>query len=252
MQHCKIYTIALQMTVLLISLASFSFAKESEIGKISFLLGREQDIQIKHKSDKTWRNAKLKMSVKNADLIRTKSESRCEVKLLEGSVVRIGENSEFEFTDASVKKNSKKVKASLKRGRIWSNITKLRAKQEGFQIKTPTAVCAVRGTVYRIDADSSTKCLVYDGAVDVGPTSFWGQSRAGKSKSLKPVEVPGPYEIPPPYEVSLEEWVRIVKGFQIVVRPDGKFAKSRFDKAQDEKLDWVRWNKQRDLAIKRK
>ncbi|NIA29810.1 MAG: hypothetical protein GWP06_07880, partial [Actinobacteria bacterium] len=86
---------------------------------------------------------------------------------------------------------------------------------------------------------------------DVGPTSFWGQSPTGKSKSLKPVEVPGPYEIPPPYEISLEEWVRIVKGFQIVVRPDGKFAKSRFDKAQDAKLDWVRWNKQRDLALKR-
>jgi len=191
------------------------------------------------------------MAVQNADLIRTKAESRCEVKLLEGSVVRIGENSEFEFTDASVKKNSKKVKARLKRGRIWSNITKLRTKQEGFQIKTPTAVCAVRGTVYRIDADSSTKCLVYAGAVDVGPTSFWGQSRTGKPKSLKPVEVPGPYEIPPPYEVSLEEWVRIVKGFQIVVRSDGKFAKSRFDEARDAKLDWVRWNKQRDLAIKR-
>lgn len=250
MQNFKICRI-LVAAFLLLMLASFAYAQESKIGNISFFIGRPQDVQIKHKSDKTWCNAGLKMTVRNADKIRTRAESRCEVKLLEGSVVRIGENSEFEFTDASVKKSSKKVKARLKRGKIWSNITRLRAKQEGFQIKTPTAVCAVRGTIYRIDADSSTKCLVYAGVVDVGPTSFWGQSQAGKSKSLKPVEVPGPYEIPPPYEVSLEEWVRIVKGFQIVVRPDGKFAKSRFDKAQDAKLDWVRWNKQRDLALKR-
>ncbi len=251
MKNVQLYRIFLTTFLLWLFLASFSFAKESEIGKISFILGRAQDVQIKNKSAKTWSNATLKMIVLNADLIRTKTESRCEVTLLDGSVVRIGENSEFEFTDASIKKNSKKVNAQLKRGRIWSNVTKLRAKQEGFQIKTPTAVCAVRGTIYRIDADSSTKCLVYDGTVDVGPTSFWGQPQAGQTKSLKPVEVPGPYEIPPPYEVSLEEWVRIVKGFQIVVRPDGKFAKSRFDEAKDAQQDWVHWNKQRDLALKR-
>ena len=221
------------------------------IGEITFILGRAGEVQLKHQGNAPWQNARLRMDVRSADVIRTQAESRCEVKLDDGSVVRIGEKSEFEFSQAAVSKASKKVSAQLKRGKVWSNITRLRSKKEGFQIKTPTAVCAVRGTIYRIDADSTTKCLVYDGEVDVGPTSFWNvpSQRQRQSKSLKPVEVPGPHEIPPPFEVTLEEWVRIVRGYQIIVRPDGKYAKSRFDEAEDAKLDWVHWNKQRDAEL---
>ncbi|NOY57715.1 MAG: hypothetical protein GXO75_02120, partial [Calditrichaeota bacterium] len=83
MQNIKIYRIFVA-AFLLLGLASFVSAKESKIGNISFIIGRAQDVQIKHKSDKTWRNAALKMAVLNADKIRTKAESRCEVKLLEG------------------------------------------------------------------------------------------------------------------------------------------------------------------------
>jgi hypothetical protein len=225
------------------------FSAEKKIGQITFMIGATGDVKVKHKNQPDWQSAKLKMDIYNADIIQTKTESRCEVKLLEGSVVRIGEKSEFEFSDASVAKNSKKVNAQLKRGKVWSNIAKLTNKQEGFEIKTPTAVCAVRGTIYRINADSSTSCLVYDGQVDVGPASFWKMPTGNTQINQAPTEVPGPTQVPGPYEVKLDEWVRIVQGYQIIVRPDGKFAKSRFDQNRDSQIEWVRWNQQRDQQL---
>ncbi len=239
--------------LMLFIVISFSIvaAKENTIGTISFLLGAPNDVQIKHKDQAAWQAAKLNMAVLSADILQTKQESRCEVKLVDGSVIRIGENTLFEFTEASISKSSKNVKAELKKGQVWSNLTKVKSEKEGFQIKAPTAVCAVRGTIYRIDADSTTKCLVYDGSVYVGPTGLWGSPIRRDTKSLEPMQVPGPQQVPGPYEVSLEAWVSIVKGFQIEVRADGKYASSRFDERKDSQLDWVRWNQERDAMVRR-
>ena len=230
---------------IIFSFHSIVFA-ESEIGNLTFMLGRPVDVKVKHAGQEKWTNAQLKMKIFNQDIIKTSKEARCEVKLLDGSIIRIGESSEFEFNQANVTNSTKDVKAAIKKGKIWANLKKMKGKQESFQIKTPTAVCAVRGTIYRIDSGKESKFLVYDGIVDVGPNTFWGKTEQTPTKSLKPVEVPGPHEIPPPYQVSLDEWVKIVKGYQIIVRPDGKFAKSKFDDDKDSQLDWVKWNKNLD------
>jgi hypothetical protein len=49
----------------------------------------------------------------------------------------------------------------------------------------------------------------------------------------------------------MREWFEIVKAQQqIVVRPDGSYAKSDFNPVEDAKLDWVQWNKARDAELK--
>lgn len=223
--------------------------KTVPIGKINFILGKPGDVRLKHEKNKRWLNARLGMKVANRDRLVTRKEARCEVLLTDGTIVRIGENSEFQFTNSTTGKSQRKVETELKRGKIWANVRLLRGKNTDWRVKAPTAVCAVRGTIYRVDADTSTQVMVYDGEVEVGPRSDSFQKDSARPKSLQPYEVPGPTEIPPPYEVTLEEWVKIVAGFQIEVRPDGKYAKSRIA-ASDENLDWVKWNRKRDNALK--
>lgn len=220
-----------------------------KVGSVTFIVGVTGDVQVKRTGNNDWQNAKLNMDVLGDDLIRTKKESRCEITLLDKSVLRIGEQTEFQLTSANITRNQKNVKGVLSKGKIWSNVTRLRSQREEFQIKTPTAVCAVRGTVYRIDADSSTALLVYDGEVDVGPAAFWTMPPARPNQVGPPQEVPGPTEVPGPFEVTLDEWVRIVRGYQIIVRPDGRYAKSRFNVATDNRIEWVQWNKARDQQL---
>ncbi len=236
--------------VFIIVFSNLILAEPENIGEITFIIGQGKDVQIQHHSDE-WNDAEMGQKVYESDKIRTAKESRCEVTLTDNSLVRIGEESEFVFTSVAIQENSSKSKSELLKGKIWLNINPITNKKSGFQVKTPTAVCAVRGTIFRIDSDQSTTCSVYQGAVDVGPNSYWNPvANVPQTHSLKPVEVPGPYEIPPPFEVTLEEWVRIVQGFQVTVRADGKFAKSKIDEEVDEALDWVKWNQERDESIK--
>jgi len=221
------------------------------IGSISFILGGPDDIHIQPRGAAEWSRVQLGLKVHDGDAIRTQKESRCEIKLLDASIIRIGEATSFVFTQAALTAQSRQIKAEIPNGQVYLNLSTPASNKSSFQIKAPTAVCAVRGTVYRVQADTATQCVVYDGAVEVGPAKLWGLPRSQTSKSLQPVEVPGPSQVPGPYEVSLDQWVRIVKGFQITVRADGKYAKTAFDPAQDAATEWVRWNKELDQKVKR-
>lgn len=221
----------------------------TKAGTVNFILG---EATVKHRGVNDWENMHLKMILFEGDMVQTSAESRLEIKLLDESIIRIGEQTELEISRVLLQEESAKFQATLKQGQIWANIVKLRRDKDEVQIKAPTAVCAVRGTVYRMNADSTTTVLVYDGSVDVGPLWMAEQyTEATRPRELQPVEIPAPHEIPPPYEVTLDEWIQIVRGFQIVVRQDGKYAKSKYDEEEDAKLEWVEWNKQRDLRIGR-
>jgi len=224
----------------------FSQTRNKSIGRINFILGDKQDIRVHHPGFRNWLSARLYSPVYDGDRLKTLSESRCEIKMNQKGVIRIGENADFTLKPAAPGKKSSSV---LRKGRLWASIKGLFNRRR-FQIRTPTAVCSVRGTIYRIDADSSTKVAVYDGSVDVGPLSFAEDSstKPQQQQSIvrKPTQVPGPTQIPGPFEVSLEDWVRIVAGQQIEVRADGKYHKSKIDKNVDAEDEWVKWNKSRD------
>ena len=253
MKHQKKRSILASFLVLMIiALAFICYATEaSKVGVISFILGAPGDVELKHQNDLEWHRVNLEMDVLAGDVIKTKAESRLEIKLIDESILRIGENTAFEITEALVQNKTKKIHSTLKKGRIWANVAKLKGKNDEFQLKAPTAVCAVRGTIYRMDADSAPTVHVYDGSIHIGPLWEAAESPQGeRPRNLQPVEIPPPHQIPPPYEISLDEWIEIVKGFQITVRSDRKYAKARFDEEEDNNLEWVRWNKQRDQILR--
>jgi hypothetical protein len=226
------------------------FPSTTAIGKINFILGRESDVTIQRANDARWFPAKLKMPVAQGDQIKTAAESRCEVKLNDGSVIRIGENSLFDFEQANLSKAAKQIDASLKRGRFWANVIKLLGGQDKFEVKSPTAVCAIRGTIYRMEADSTTRVAVYDGEVDIGPSPALQQQLQQQPRMPgPPVRIPGPTEIPGPYQVTLEQWTRLVQGYQLEIRGDGRYAKAKIDTTAEAQLDWIRWNKERDRLL---
>jgi len=236
------------VAVYLMTVGLASAPTPAVIGRINFLLGKSGDVSVHHSASTNWIPAKYKMSVFAGDQIKTEAESRCEVKLSDGSVIRIGEESLFDFEKANLAENKRQFSGTLKRGSIWATIKKLLwGKQESFAIKSPTAVCAVRGTIYRMDADSTTRVAVYDGQVDVGPAdSLLKKLRQRVPQPGPPREVPGPTEVPGPFEVSLEQWVRLVQGYQIEIRADGKYARSKIDEERERDNEWIQWNRGRD------
>ncbi len=242
------------LCILFAGVLSLSFFKKSlpeKIGAITFVLGKSGEVRVLRVKQDLWMPAKTKTPIHVGDKLNTQAESRCEVKLTDGSVIRLGENSTFDFEKSLVSRNKRSFDASLSQGKIWANIVSL-VWGEKFEIKSPTAVCAIRGTIYGIEADSTTRVSVYDGQVDVGPTqALRDQLQQTPRPAGPPQQIPGPTQVPGPYQVSLEQWVRLVKGYQLEVRPNGRYAQSPINQQRNLQNDWVQWNLARDRDVQR-
>jgi len=243
----------IKLIVLIIAgIVSVSFLPQDNatVGKVSFPLG---NVLVLSKGDTQFRQVTFNMPIKNGDKIETRKKSRCELTYSDGSIVRIDEQSIYTVEKAVIKKESKQVESNLSIGKIWANIKKLVSGSDTWRLKSPAAVVAVRGTIYRMNAgaDSSSQVLVYDGNVAVSPAlKGMGQGSGMGAVPGQPQQVQGPVPIQGPTQVPLKKWFEIIKAQQqIVIGPDGSYAKSDFNLQDDEKLEWVQWNKERDKLI---
>jgi len=237
-------------------LVAFTSASQEPVGKITFPLNR---VFVIPEGSSELKMAHFNMDVFPGDKIETKRESRCEITMANGDVVRIDENSIYTLEE--VKASEKTIQASsfLNVGRLWATIRKIFTEDDYVTVKSPTAVIAVRGTIYRLDVDedSSTTLRVYDGEVEVTPAvpgkSSLIPQRPDTPKPVGPPrDVQGPTDVQGPRDVTEAQWLEIVKAQQqMVIRPGGRFERSEFDLLEDGKSDWVQWNKKRDELLQR-
>ena len=238
---------------LFLVLVAFTSTSREPVGKVTFPLNRVFIIQ---EGSAELRMAHFNMDVFSGDKIETKRESRCEITLHNGDVVRIDENSIYTLEDIKVAEEKIQASSFLSVGRLWATIRKIFSEDDYVTVKSPTAVIAVRGTIYRVDVaeDSLTTLRVYDGEVEVSPqatpTGMVPQKRTGPIGP--PQDVAGPTDVQGPRDVTAAQWMEIVKAQQqVVIKPDGRFEKSEFDVLEDGKSDWVQWNKKRDELLQR-
>ena len=243
-------------TVLIVILSANQSAGKN-FGKISLPLGK---VEVQSGGAGDWAKAKPNFPVNEGDIIRTLAKSRCEITLVGGGKVRIGENSELELTEASVKPMTKNFSAKLKKGNIFVSAKAAFGEKKNVSVRMPTAVAAIRGTKYRAKAgDDESEVLVYDGKVDVNAAKNVLDERQERRKSIAPggagqpkftlgpvTEIQAPTQVSGPYEVTLEEWITLAEGMQINVRKDGKYHMFEFDQGKDADLDFVKWNKEQD------
>jgi hypothetical protein len=244
--------------VTLIVILSANQSAGKNFGKISLPLGK---VEVQSGGAGDWAKAKPNFPVKEGDIIRTLAKSRCEITLVGGGKVRIGENAELVLSAANVKPMEKNFSASLKKGNIWVSAKAAFGEKKNVSVRTPTAVAAIRGTKYRAKAgDDESEVLVYDGKVDVNAAKNVIEERQNRRKSFAPggpngqpkftlgpvTEIKAPTQVSGPYEVTLEEWITLAEGMQINVRKDGKYHMFEFDQGKDADLDFVKWNKELD------
>ncbi len=78
-------------TVLIVVLSA-NQSTGKNFGKISLPLGK---VEVQSGGAGDWAKAKPNLPVKEGDIIRTLAKSRCEITLVGGGKVRIGENAEL-------------------------------------------------------------------------------------------------------------------------------------------------------------
>jgi len=131
-----------------------------KLGKV-FLQGEKAD---------NWVKAGFKDTVLINEKVKTLAKSRCEILIRNKIILRIGEMAIVELRNNS----NGDEDVTLEAGKIWVNLF-FNQNRRNINVRTPTSVCAIRGTVYRLDCNPNfTTYRVYKGSIAVIPVDVKG------------------------------------------------------------------------------
>lgn len=106
---------------------------------------------------------------------RTLADSRAKIRLADQTVISVGANTQVEVANFKLTPTSRTAQINLLSGKIRVNVGKFTGKENKFQVTTPNAVLAAKGTDFYVDQEKVTKqgigggtfILVFDGQVNV-------------------------------------------------------------------------------------
>jgi len=208
-------------------------------GSVTYLKGSAERAA---QGGKQWSAVNESSPLFEGDRVRTGEASRLEIKLGDGSLLRLGASSEVALEQAKIRSGGKKkVQARLFLGRLWAAVTKLVGSESRFEVTTANAVAGVRGTRFAAEhlATGATSVKVYSGKVLVSNKPIYAVE--GHTKANR-VQVAGPQE------VSKKQWEELVtQAMQVVsIAANGTMTQEKFALADPAADDWEAWNSERD------
>lgn len=231
-------------------------ASPTEKAKVSFVQGRAE---VLNPGETAWRLLGVGNILSGGDEVRTAEKSRIEIQLPDQSVLRFDQKTTFKMKAIlfNAQEGSRDVKVEVGSGKTWANVRKVFGPKKTFEIASVNAVAGVRDTIWRmnVELDRSTLIRVYEGTVEVYNPFAKPDSKPEEGGFKAPREVKGPQEVPRPYtEVTREQWEEIVvtQMMQVVIPTVGRpETPASFNAEEDQREEWVRWNKRRDQEIRR-
>ncbi|HEY0073372.1 MAG TPA: FecR domain-containing protein [Abditibacteriaceae bacterium] len=123
--------------------------------------------------------------IKTTDVISTKKDGEVELKWADGTRLKMAPNSNLTVAQASynMARKAETSRFQLSSGTIYVRIMKTLSSQSKFEIETPTAKAAVRGTIFMVKVEKGqTEVAVHKGAVRL--TS--GEGEGQKTRLVMP------------------------------------------------------------------
>jgi hypothetical protein len=178
-------------------------------------------VEVKRKHEETWKTLRKgsKKTLHAGDSIAVDSDSKAAINI--GGIGRAGlkENTHVQIEDVQKLpvNNSAIIKLKLEKGTVWNAVDAPKGGALKYEVLTPIAVTAVRGTVLRVELDPLTQrqsVAVVEGlaemsSVEEEPSFESFVLRGGTYSEISPGEQPSP-PAPIPKEILLE-WGRWLK-----------------------------------------
>jgi hypothetical protein len=178
-------------------------------GIVTFIKG---DVTFKEREKAEWRTFHLQDPVKEGNVIRTGEDSAVEITAEDGTTVLLRANTVLYVQTAKKTLTLYLRSLYLRTGRMVSRIKAATGREPRYEIRTPSAVAAARGTDYRVSVDdrNATRSEVIEGTVEVAGQKEKISVKAGEGTIVKMNEAPSPPRklLPPPEPVSLESLYR--------------------------------------------
>lgn len=107
--------------------------------------------------------------IKENSIIKTGKLSIIDLKYKDSGVIRINENSILNISRLFISEQADETVLKMDKGKVFVSVSKL-LKKSKFEVKTATTVAAVRGTTFRVSAESGKSRIdVLHGKIKVNP-----------------------------------------------------------------------------------
>jgi hypothetical protein len=193
---------------------------EEDAASLSIMIGT---VEVRPHDTDVWMEATEGMMLFGGDKIRTGADGMVSILFSNGSLVSLKQDTTFEIESLNISQDKKDVdyKLQLTRGKLKAIVEEL-SDDSTFEIKTPTAVAAVRGTTYYLYVREvteqelppgvkerlATEIFVEEGGVlytNLFSGSYFSISTGQTSSSLPDGTVSVPIDVPPD---KLLEWLQ--------------------------------------------
>ncbi|MHB2150675.1 FecR domain-containing protein [Calditrichota bacterium LG25] len=174
--------------LLVVSSTFLSFNQQSQppSARVKFVLGT---VELMRQGKTNWQKVRFHQRVYEGDRIRTALNSRVELAMPDGSVIKINENSMFDVTEIKTpeRDQSDRMGFTLWVGSLFAKFKKIVEERQSRVIETPSAVVAVRGTEFDLEVDrqQTTVVRVYEGRVSLKSKTVAGEVVVGSNQESR-------------------------------------------------------------------
>ncbi len=126
------------------------------------------DVQLLEPGAAAWHSLKSSVPLREGTRIRTGAGATCEVLAGDGTFINLYENSETVMETLRFDADTREYGFNFIKGRILWLAAKIKRKASRFKVRTPSAVCAVRGTDFSIAVSSAVSDIgLFEGQLDI-------------------------------------------------------------------------------------
>ncbi len=161
-------------------------------GAVSFIKG---NVLYQPPNTNQWKMLFLNDNIEEGSKIKTEDESRVEITFKYGHSLLQDSNTLLELSKSREKADLFTFqKLFLLTGKTIAKIKKATGRESRFQIDTPSAICAVRGTAFRtsVDKNDTTRAEVLQGYINVEAMNRVVALEGGEGTLIKKGESPMP------------------------------------------------------------
>ncbi|MFP4497355.1 MAG: FecR domain-containing protein [Vulcanimicrobiota bacterium] len=153
--------------VLILLIFSFTFST-AHAGNSVIKPGQALVLQVeglaKVKTTQAWKTLEVEDIINNGDEIKTLEQTYCLLVLSDGSTIKLGENTHIKLSLPEGEKKKSAIQIFI--GKIWNDVSKAFDKNSTYEVKTPNAIAAVKGTTFEVFTNGEVDELsVFNGEV---------------------------------------------------------------------------------------
>lgn len=148
-----------------------TFRGEPKAARLRVLKAR---VTVRRPAATRWETVEGALALTPHTSVMTDGSGRADITLFEDSVVRLDRRTHVRLSESqqlSGGRGGNRIGLTQSLGRTWHRVKALLGPQSEYEIKTPTAVAAVRGTEFGVEvaSDGTTTFVCVDGTVQVNP-----------------------------------------------------------------------------------